>query len=123
MKKLFCGIDISKDFLDYAICFDEEKAIASLSKTENNKKGIKTLIRHLQKESGGGKTWVCFEHTGHYGLLLASLLAENKIQFSMVPSLDILKSSGLTRGKTDAQCSTLLSNILKQAHILLTKKP
>lgn len=102
MKNLFCGIDISKDFLDYAICFDEDKTISSLSKTENSKKGIIGLIKHLQKESDGGSIWVCFEHTGHYGLLLASLLAERKIVFSMVPSLDILKSSGLTRGKTDA---------------------
>ena len=98
MKNLFCGIDISKDFLDYAICFDENKKISTTSKTENNKKGITSLIKHLQKEASGGNIWVCFEHTGHYGLLLASLLAKRNIIFSMVPSLYIFKSSGLTRG-------------------------
>ncbi len=102
MKNLFCGIDISKDSLDYATCRGEDKTIVSSSKTKNNKKGIMGLIKLLPKESDEMHVWVCFEHTGNYGLLLASLLAKNKVAFSMVPSLDIIKSSGLTRGKTDA---------------------
>jgi hypothetical protein len=28
MKNLFCGVDISKDFLDYAICNGENKSSA-----------------------------------------------------------------------------------------------
>lgn len=101
MKNLFCGIDISKDSLDYAIICGENKEVTTSSQIENNKKGIKTLIRHLQTDYDGANLWVCFEHTGHYGLLLASLLAENNIRFSMVSSLDIIKSVGLTRGKSD----------------------
>ena len=101
MKNLFCGIDISKDYLDYATCSGEDKTIISLSKVENDRKGIKSLVKILQKEANGRGIWVCFEHTGNYGLLLASILAKSKIVFSMVPSLDILKSSGLIRGKSD----------------------
>lgn len=102
MKNLFCGIDISKDFLDYAFCNEENKSIITIEKIENDKKRIIGLIKHLKKESDGGKVWVCFEHTGNYGLVLASVLSEFDIDYSMVPSLEILRSSGIVRGKTDA---------------------
>lgn len=102
MKNLFCGIDISKDFLDYAICDGVNKTIFAVSKVENDKKGIKSIIKLLKKESDGGSIWVCFEHTGNYGLMLASILSDFNIDYSMVPSLEIIKSSGMVRGKTDA---------------------
>ncbi len=102
MKNLFCGVDISKDFLDYAICNGEDKSIIELDEISNDRKGIKSLIRTLKKESDGGSIWVCFEHTGNYGLMLASVLSEFDIDYSMVPSLEIIKSSGMVRGKTDS---------------------
>lgn len=102
MKNLFCGVDISKDFLDYAICNGEDKSIIALEKIPNDRKGIKSLIKNLKKESDGGSLWVCFEHTGNYGLMLASVLSEFDIDYSMVPSLEIIKSSGMVRGKTDS---------------------
>ncbi|HOZ29884.1 MAG TPA: hypothetical protein PLL66_03115 [Bacteroidales bacterium] len=49
MKNLFCGVDISKDFLDYAICNGEDKSIIALEKIPNDRKGIKSLIKHLKK--------------------------------------------------------------------------
>jgi transposase len=102
MKNLFCGIDISKDFLDYAICDGSNKTIFAVAKVENDKKGIKSIIKLLKKESDGGSIWVCFEHTGNYGLMLASILSDFNIDYSMVPSLEIIKSSGMVRGKTDS---------------------
>lgn len=108
MKNLFCGIDISKDTLDYAICFDEDlKSLDNLDdlesiKIKNNKNDIVELISHLQNDYGDNSIWVCCEHTGNYGLLLASLLAENKVKFSMVSSFEIRLSLGLTRGKNDS---------------------
>lgn len=101
MNYLYCGIDVSKDFLDYAICWEVDKKILFTSKVENSITGIKELIRLLNKEAKGNTLWVCFEHTGNYGLLLAHLLENQNVKFSMVPSLDIIKSSGLTRGKSD----------------------
>lgn len=102
MKNLFCGIDISKKFLDYAICDGEDKSIIALDKITNDRKGIKSLIKALKKESDGGSVWVCFEHTGNYGLMLACVLSEFDIDYSMVPSLEIIKSLGMVRGKTDS---------------------
>ena len=102
MKKLFYGVYISKNFLDYAICNGEDKSIIASDKIPNDRIGIKSLIRILKKESDGGSIWVCFEHTGNYGLMLASVLSEFNIDYSMVPSLEIIKSSGMVRGKTDS---------------------
>jgi transposase len=101
MENLFCGIDISKDYLDFSICQESDKQIILTSKVENTASGINCLLQSLKKETKGKKPWICFEHTGHYGLLLAHQLEKNRIKYSMVPSLDIIKSSGLIRGKTD----------------------
>jgi len=40
-NNLFCGVDISRDFLDYAICNEEYKSIIALEKIPNDRKGIK----------------------------------------------------------------------------------
>lgn len=100
MKKIYCGIDISKEKLDYAMC-SEDKVVSETFVTKNSKPGIKKLIKDLLKKSDRDHIWVCCEHTGNYGLLLAKLLKENGIIFSMVPALEIIRSCGITRGKTD----------------------
>lgn len=46
-------------------------------------------------------TWICFEHTGHYSMLLCSLLAADGYTFSMLPPIEVKKSLGLVRGKND----------------------
>ena len=101
MEYFYCGIDVSKDSLDYAICNQLDKSILLVSKTENTITGIRKMIKVAQKKAQNKLIWYCFEHTGHYGLLLAHALQCKKQKYSMVPSLDIIKSSGLTRGKSD----------------------
>lgn len=101
MEYFYCGIDVSKDSLDYAICNQLDKNVLLVSKTENTIAGIRKMIKLVQKEVQNKKIWYCFEHTGHYGLLLAHVLQCQEQKYSMVSSLDIIKSSGLTRGKSD----------------------
>ncbi len=101
MEYFYCGIDVSKDSLDYAICNQLDKSILLVSKTENSLAGIRKMIKLVQKKVQNKKTWYCFEHTGHYGLLLAHVLQCKGQKYSMVSSLDIIKSSGITRGKSD----------------------
>ncbi|REC59018.1 IS110 family transposase, partial [Chryseobacterium pennae] len=43
----------------------------------------------------------CFENTGNYGLLLASLLEERQLLYYQVPALEIKLSQGIQRGKND----------------------
>lgn len=101
MDYLFCGIDISKDYLDFSTCKGKENQIINTSRVDNKIAGINELLQYLSKQARGMELWVCFEHTGNYGLLLANKLEKKGIRYSMVPSLDIVKSSGLIRGKTD----------------------
>lgn len=101
MDFLYFGVDISKDSLDYAICKSTDKEVIEVDKVTNNVRGIKQFVKKLKRVGKQTEVWVCFENTGHYGLLLSHLLQENKITYSMVPAIEIIKSSGMTRGKSD----------------------
>ena len=101
MDFLYFGVDISKDSLDYAICKSTDKEVIEVDKVTNNVRGIKQFVKKLKRVGKQTEVWVCFENTGHYGLLLSHLLQENKITYSMVSAIEIIKSSGMTRGKSD----------------------
>lgn len=101
MKKIFIGIDISKATLDIAICEAETKSIIKMLQVDNNLSGINRLIREYKKLLKKHSVWVCFEHTGNYGLLLSCQLDQADVQYSAVSALEIKKSQGLTRGKND----------------------
>jgi len=101
MDYLFIGIDISKDHLDYAYCLGSDKKVIDVSRVENSVAGIKKLLKQIKKLSATHELWVCFEHTGNYGLLLAHMLQEAEVVYSMVSSMEIIKSIGMTRGKSD----------------------
>lgn len=137
MEFLFCGVDVSKDKLDYALCHASSKAILDVSDAPNTMPGIRKLIRGLVKRSKGYHLWVCLEHTGNYSLLLTHLLEQAEITFSVISSLEIIKSNGLTRGKTDPvdaqriaryaatfqhrlKPTTLASNNIMKLKVLLT---
>lgn len=97
MEFLFMGIDISKDTLDYALV--SNKKVLDFGQVENSPKGITELLSVFKKQSL--PVWVCAEHTGHYGNLLVAILESNKVRYSMINSLEIVRSSGLSRGKSD----------------------
>lgn len=99
MDYLFVGIDISKDLLDYAIVDQNSKAIIEQGQVDNSLRGINKFIKQLKKSQ---KTiWLCAEHTGHYGSLLVACLESESLKYTMVNSLEIIRSSGMTRGKSD----------------------
>lgn len=99
MDYLFIGVDISKDVLDYAIVDHDSKAVIELGQVSNNLKGINNFIKQFKKLQK--QVWLCAEHTGHYGSLLVTRLESESITYSMVNSLEIIRSSGMTRGKSD----------------------
>lgn len=101
MTKLFIGIDISKSTLDIAYCDSTTKEILKTFQVVNSFDGICRLIKELKKILKKQTVWVCFEHTGNYGLLLSFQLDNAGIPYSAISALEIKKSQGLTRGKND----------------------
>jgi transposase len=101
-KKWFIGIDISKNFIDAAILNEKEPGRFISHRFQNDLKGFENMkewyVTHEVKLSG---TLFCMEHTGTYGLLLFAWLSQQKADFCVEPGLQIKRSQGMTRGKTD----------------------
>lgn len=98
---IFIGIDISKDWLDVAICRPGSKEFLDSFRVENSVKGIKKMIAQSKRPDKKAQPWFCFEHTGNYGLLLCHLLEQYDCDYSAVAAMEIKKSIGMTRGKSD----------------------
>lgn len=108
---LFIGIDISKFFLD--VCVLSPSAIGDMHyhQFSNNSKGFVRLVKWVQQKSEGitARAWrVCMENTGLYSLELNCFLHEKGIWQSLENALQIKRSMGVLRGKTDkADCKTI----------------
>jgi transposase len=92
------GIDISKLTFDAAI---HSSQIAM--QFESSKKGFNKLINWTLKHSEFPKENIIFvfEHTGLYSYGLSTFLSSKSIPFFMVSGLEIKKSMGMVRGKSD----------------------
>lgn len=100
MKKLFIGIDISKDVFDCCLIDEDNHILEKNIRFSNSKGGLKDFIKYLKKYKIYS-LHVCMEHTGHYGALLTFELSEKEIIFYMINPLEIKHSIGISRGKTD----------------------
>jgi transposase len=98
IKKEVIGIDVSKLTLDVSIHSLKHHFIVS-----NNPAGFSKLLQVIWKELPGTKEnlFFCFEDTGKYSLPLCIFLNGEKLNFTMVPALEIKRSLGLARGKSD----------------------
>jgi len=91
------GIDVTKLTLDVYI--KTEKVHHQFS---NDSKGCKQLINWLIKQKVNlEQTLFCFEHTGWYCLLLSYFLYENNYAYCCINAIEIKRSMGLKRGKSD----------------------
>jgi transposase len=90
------GIDVSKLTLDVQD-HQHEKSL----KVANAKTGFKELLQWIKQRNKLQDVVVCFEHTGIYSLALAEFLSQQQISFCIVAGLEIKRSLGLTRGKSD----------------------
>ena len=62
------------------------------------------MVRWVKNETSKDEGIIyCFEHTGWYCILLSHFMHENKLHYSCVNALEIKRSMGLKRGKTDKQ--------------------
>lgn len=106
---LFIGIDISKATLD--VCVLSATMEIHYHEFSNSSKGFIGLLKWLKENSEGiaVEDWrVCMENTGIYSLGLNCFLHEKSIWQSMENALQIKRSMGVVRGKSDkADCKTI----------------
>ncbi len=103
-KKWFIGIDISKKTLDVAIYestkkkTDEENPIH----IDNDERGYKSLLKWFRgKRMPLSTIVICMECTGIYSFDLCVFLEKKKIDYCMENPLNIKRSMGFVRGKSD----------------------
>lgn len=104
MKKyeLFVGIDVSKLKLDVQFVrsqpFNKEHHII----VENNESGLKNIMKEIAKyKISIDKCLICFENTGIYSMPLALFFSDLNTNYWIVPAIEIKRSKGITRGKSD----------------------
>lgn len=92
------GIDIGK--LTFETCIHTQQVSKEF---ENTSSGIKAMVNWVLKNTSYEKQSILFalEHTGLYSQRLSMYLSENNYLFLLLPGLEIKRSMGITRGKTD----------------------
>jgi len=96
-NKEFIGIDVSKNTLDIFIFSLECHFII-----ENSPLGFAKLLETCYtKLKNKDDLFFCFENTGRYSRLLSIFFTENNIPFSMINAMELKKSMGLKRGRSD----------------------
>ena len=97
----YIGIDISKGRLDWHL-IDARNTELATGQAANTPKGINKMIGQWKRaKTALEELIVCFEHTGPYGLLLATLLEQSGICYVMVSAAQVQLSLGIRRGKSD----------------------
>jgi transposase len=93
------GVDVSKLTIDAHL-----RGSNAFKTFANNTKGFTALLlwtRKLLPSVDSEGIMLCFEHTGMYSIGLAIHLQEANIPFAMISPLEIKKSLGMHRGKSD----------------------
>lgn len=101
MADYYFGVDVSKKTLDVALL--KEGTILSTHGIENDRKVIQNFFQAYSRQFhlAGDQAWVCMEHTGIYNYPLLEVLEKLKFNICVEPALQIIKSQGMTRGKSD----------------------
>jgi len=109
MYKLIIGVDVSKGSLDMT-ALSPEKGTKDHDSFLNKSLGFESFSDWF--EGFGVKpeeTLVCMEHTGLYIVSLCDYLKKNGFVFSVVNPLQIKRSMGIQRVKTDKKDSWIIA--------------
>lgn len=92
------GIDVGKLNFEVRIHGNQKS-----KEFPNTKSGITAMTKWVERNISCIKNELlfAFEHTGLYSQPLSLYLSENEYSYIMVPGLEIKRSLGITRGKTD----------------------
>jgi transposase len=108
MKKLhIIGVDVSKDKLDYH-CHGHTQTPEPVS---NNEKGYRQLQKWIKGKVTPAKeeVLIVMEHTGIYTYNFERFLEKQSWHYVKRPALDIKRSVGMQRGKSDKADARMIS--------------
>lgn len=103
----FCGIDISKQHLDFCL-LDASGHIVREHRCSNRPSEIAELVATLPV-GDTGQVLFCAEHTGMYGYGLGKVAADQSLALWMEHPAQIKACSGVQRGKTDPADATRIA--------------
>lgn len=104
MKKyeLFVGIDVSKSKLDVSFVNATDSNQWTHFVVTNTAKGLQGILTRLNKRKMDlNQVLICFEDTGVYSMPLCYFMSEKAVDYWMIPAIEIKRSKGISRGKTD----------------------
>lgn len=100
MKKLFVGIDISKNWID--VCATPDGKKTTHRQFDNTLQGFKAMLKWMKEFGCKQEEWLlCMEHTGIYAQPLWYFLIEKEITYCVVPGQSIDTGLEIRRGKSD----------------------
>lgn len=108
MKKYIIGVDVSKLKLDYH-CHGLNGLTAPVS---NDLKGYKSLLQWIRQQVSKdlGCIIIVMEYTGIYTYNFERFLHQKGLDYVKRPALDIKRSAGMKRGKTDKADARMISH-------------
>ena len=107
MKKNFIiGVDVSKSTLDLH-CHGQPKQLVVSNDASGHKKLLKWIKKEVTKQLE--TVLIVMEFTGIYTYNLEKSLFSNQVDYVKRPALDIMRSAGMKRGKTDKADAKMIS--------------
>ena len=98
--RTYLGIDVGKLTLDYCVVTEDQQL--ERGQVLNTQRSLNLFLKNLKKSGHDLKAMLfVFENTGIYSSLLSLVLNENELDYAQVPALEIKRSLGITRGKSD----------------------
>ena len=105
MKKNFnyyIGIDVSKLTLDVTVLYESAHEVKTdYYRIENSEKSMAQSVKKNLCRHAPAQMLFCMENTGIYSLPVAYYMSENSLTYWQVASVEIKRSKGIARGKTD----------------------
>lgn len=122
MKKLFVGIDFSKEKVDAAIIIADglnEIAPRAYNEFKTTNSGYNQLIKWVSKHSEGIEeaSWLfCGEHTGDYSIGLCDYVYGKGFDFWLENAKSIKDASGIRRLKSDRADANMIAEYAMRNH-------
>lgn len=118
MKKIFIGIDVSKETVDVSfVDSDFQRHPEYLAQYPNGKKGYRSMLsdlRHALRGISSGQWVFCCETTGAYDRQMCHWLVDNGLHVWRESALQIRQSLGIRRGKNDRADSMAIADYARR---------